>query len=265
MGFLDLVFPRRCVGCRQIGGYFCDECRGLLRFLGEPVCPQCGKGAIGGKTHPRCQRAQGMDGLVSVLAYDGTIRRAIKKLKFRFITDLADELVAVVEGQLGSNAAVAFFKEKEFVMVAVPLHIRRERWRGFNQAAELGRRLADGFELEFVPGILERTRETESQAEMRVDLSRKEERDLREKSVSEFDYEEKVKQFLRGKRLRKRYENVRGAFKISEKLKTKSEKLKGKNILLVDDVWTSGATMRECAKILKRAGVRQIWGMTVAR
>lgn len=116
------------------------------------------------------------------------------------------------------------------VVTAVPMWGRKERERGFNQAEMLADLLAKS-----LPGVsrkvetLERVRETRPM----FGLTRKE-----------------------------RQENIEGAFRI---IGRQSNKLTGQRVILVDDVWTTGATMRECARTLKRAGSQEVWGITLAR
>ena len=112
-------------------------------------------------------------------------------------------------------------------IVPVPLHFYRENWRGFNQAEEIGRAIGKGIRVE-VKNILKRNRKTRQQAL----LTNREERE----------------------------KNIRGAFELYEN----GLSLKGKRILLVDDVFTSGADMRECTKVLKKAGVKMVWGLALA-
>lgn len=113
-------------------------------------------------------------------------------------------------------------------LVPVPLYFYRENWRGFNQAEEManvvGKKMKIG-----AKGVLRRKRKTKQQS---LILGR----DMREK-------------------------NVKGAFEVRKNFK---KKLKGKKILLVDDVFTSGADMRECTKMLKKGGVGVVWGLALA-
>jgi len=115
------------------------------------------------------------------------------------------------------------------VVVPVPLHARKLRQRGFNQAEMIARAAlkltaAQRFELQTV---LERTRETQSQ----IGLSR-----------------------------HQRRENLRGAFAV-----TAPEEIRGRDVLLVDDVFTTGTTVSECARVLRRAGAAKVCVATVAR
>lgn len=113
-------------------------------------------------------------------------------------------------------------------LVPVPLHYYRENWRGFNQAEEIARVIEKGMKVP-TKRILIRERRTKQQSLMG---SRKE-----------------------------REENIRGAFEIREEDK---KLLLEKRVLLIDDVFTSGADMRECTRVLKKAGVEMVWGLALA-
>lgn len=215
---LDFLFPRRCLGCGQWRNYFCQKCVKKVRLVENQVCPVCQKPGIGGKTHPRCQTKYSLDGLTSVFAYEGIIKKAIGRLKYKFITDLAEELIELVPKQRFPSA----------ILIPVPLHSRRQRWRGFNQAELWGRMLAERYGWEMETDVLERHKHTKPQ----VDLKGKE---------------------------RKR--NIQGAFRIRPKVKFEKQA----KFLLFDDVWTTGSTMRECGQVLKRNGVNEVWGLTLAR
>jgi len=115
----------------------------------------------------------------------------------------------------------------DFLLVPVPLEKRKIRWRGFNQAEEIGKELSNFLKIPLLDDVLIKIKETLSQ----VELSGKE-----------------------------REENIKGVFVIKNK-----EKIEGEKILLVDDVYTTGATMKECARILKEAGAKEIIGIVVAR
>jgi len=112
------------------------------------------------------------------------------------------------------------------VIVPVPLHARRLRERGYNQAALLARELGKGVGLPVLENALIRVRDTSPQ----VDLGAEERR-----------------------------ENVRGAFHLPD------DRLVGKSVLLVDDVYTTGATLEACSLALKQRGVRAAWALTLAR
>ncbi|OHA62151.1 MAG: hypothetical protein A2117_02055 [Candidatus Wildermuthbacteria bacterium GWA2_46_15] len=111
------------------------------------------------------------------------------------------------------------------VVTFVPLFKKRERERGFNQAKLIAKKLGGMTGKDVLP-FLEKIKDTRSQTEL-----------------------DKVE----------RLANVKGSFRKKEGAVCPN------NVLLVDDVWTSGATMRECAKVLRRAGVKKVFGFTLAR
>lgn len=221
---LGLLFPRRCLGCGQPGGYFCSSCRPKIKPLLTQICPVCQKAAISGKTHVRCQTKLSLDGLISLFSYEGIMQKAIKKLKYRLVTDLAEELASL---------AVAFrpsiFNRQSLFLVPVPLHPRRQRQRGFNQAELLGQILAKKFDWSVQTELLVRSRSTKPQVSLRR---------------------------------RERWPNIRGAFKLNPRV---TDNLKSATHLIFDDVWTTGSTLKECGRVLKRNGVKQVWGLTVAK
>lgn len=217
---LDFLFPKRCVSCGNLGSYICRDCYSKIEFIDRPVCPVCERQAIGGRTHPGCKKSGGLDGLVVASRYRGPIREAIKQLKYRFSYDLADLLIDLLTGQIWR-----FDLPGSYILVPVPLHLKRKNWRGFNQAELLAGKMAKKFKVEYLE-ILVRSRETKPQ----VGLMKEE-----------------------------RIDNVRSAFAVVNK-----NLILGKNIILVDDVFTSGSTMREACKVLKKAGAGEVWAMAVA-
>lgn len=115
-------------------------------------------------------------------------------------------------------------EKKDWVLVPVPLNKQRKNFRGFNQAELLGEVFAKKYSLKFDQTVLERSSSTSSQ----VGLSQKQ-----------------------------RTENVKEAFRVRQKISDQ-------NFFVFDDVWTSGATLKEIAKILKKAGAQSVWGLTLA-
>jgi predicted amidophosphoribosyltransferase len=254
---LDLLFPKTCVGCKKLGVYLCESC--ALDFpAASQICPMCGKGSIGGVTHAGCQRAYGMDGLIGIFSYKNGIKQAIKRLKYWFVQDMGTSFVEVAISRIDPGV-LEFIMREDFLVSSVPLHPARERWRGFNQSRLLGELLAERFDLRFSE-LLERTKNTKSLAEFKIKLSRSELRELQERYVSLTKRRLVGQKLVADKVARIRAQEMRGAFEINSKLEINNSKL-----LLVGDVWTSGATMLECAKVLKRAGFEKVWGLTFAR
>lgn len=217
----DFFFPRRCLGCGQWEKYFCEKCLQKLKPIENQVCPVCRRPAFEGKTHADCQTKYSLDGLMTIFGYQGMIKEAIGKLKYKFVTDLANELIGLIPRQRD------YFQS--FLLVPLPLHSRRQRWRGFNQAELLGEKLAKKFNWQMETNLLVRHRHAQPQMK------------------------------LKGK---ERKQNIRGAFKINPDFKR--SKIKSKFILF-DDVWTTGSTLKEAGKVLKRAGAKEVWGLALAR
>ncbi|RJR15742.1 ComF family protein [Candidatus Microgenomates bacterium] len=219
LNLFNLLFPPQCVGCGKFSRYICASCAKKARFR-DQKCPECDRAAISGITHPGCRRPYGLDGLVTVYYYDHVIKKAIKLLKYRLVSDCANELIGLLPDQLFPLSI------QGFVLFPMPLSQKRKRWRGFNQSEVLGRFLAEKLHVQLVSDLLIRHDQKKPQA------------DILERS--------------------KRLQNARGIFAL------KTRKLPDK-IIVFDDVYTTGATMKEAGKVLKRGGVKVVWGLTLAR
>ena len=121
-----------------------------------------------------------------------------------------------------------FLNHENVLITDVPLHKNRLKSRGYNQSELLAKELSQLLNLEYMPSCL--TRKIDTKPQFKLDK-------------------------------KKRRENILGAFVVNPKIKTS---IKGKRIILVDDIATTGATLRECAKILKQSGVEKVIGVTLA-
>lgn len=225
MNLLDFLFPRRCVSCGKIGRYFCRKCCLKIEFITRPICPVCGNPAIDGATHPRCKTRYSLDGLTSFFRYNGVIRKAVKAIKYRFVSDLAKEFISLISPSILSTINY----QPSTILIPIPLHPSRLRFRGFNQAEVLGKLLAKRLNIPINTNILKRTRKTTPQVEM--------------------------------KDRKKRLKNMEGVFSIYKLPTTNYQQT---TIFLFDDVFTTGATLCAAANVLKRAGVKQVWGIVMA-
>lgn len=185
-------------------------------------------------THPRCKTRYVPEGLTSVFRYDHAIRKALKLLKYRRVTDLTDHLVELLSHTVGLNKVeyqpfLQYLKLKPTI-VPIPLYKSRKRERWFNQSELIGKSLAKKWNLSFEPSILIKIKQTRPQAGLQRD---------------------------------ERLKNIKGAFEINSSFKLHVTSYK--NVILIDDVWTTGATMRECVNVLTRGGVKNVWCLTVAR
>ena len=226
---LDLVFPPRCVSCQRNGQWFCDACAQQVQVARLPqACLLCGcelPGDQAGLGSP-CPRCLDPLGLVSVAAlHTGPLQPAIHALKYEGRVELAPILTRYLHAVTMEAPWLGILAGLDGI-VPVPLHRDRLRERGFNQAGLL----AAGFAVEADTPVLDnaivRVHATHSQ----VGLSREE-----------------------------RAVNVLGKFRANTEL------VNGKSLLLVDDVFTTGATMRECAAALREAGACAVFGLALAR
>lgn len=236
-------FPKMCYGCEKEGSYVCDQCRPEVeKVFNSPICPNCQQPSRYGLTHQRCRLKSGLDGLISYYQYAGWTKEIVKDAKFgqhHYWRAMA-ELAAEFAGEL-SICHLSFVISHSSVIVPLPLHWWRELKRGFNQAEIIAKPLSKLLSLPMEAGLVVRTKYSQPQT-------------LIDKQIP---LKSGHPDHRRLKILRR--QNVLGTFKI------KDGAVIPETVILVDDVWTTGATMKECCKVLKRAGVKKVWGITLLR
>ena len=213
------------MGCGRIGSYVCKDCE-VGMWEEEQICPTCCRNSRYGLRHKYCKGD--LEGLVCLWAYEGIARKIISNAKYKYLFGQLGELVKFDE-----RVEFEFFRrflENRPIVVPVPLHPKRLKERGFNQADIIAEAFAARHKLSFNSHLLLRVKETRPQV---------------------------------GKKREERLISMSGAFDITPRPPLNLRG--GANILLVDDVWTTGATMRECSRVLKKAGVSNIWGFVLAR
>lgn len=231
---LDFIYPACCHLCEaqlSHGGCLCDKCAAKLNPVEAPLCAKCGEcydGDIDGEfTCPNCH---GLDLAFSFAraAYqaDGSSRQLVHDFKYGRQIHLASELARLAGDALDDPRFGPYRANGLFV--PVPLHWRRLRKRRFNQAEEIARHLARAHAIPWA-NALARGRNTETQT-----------------------------RFSRKKRL----ENLCGAFRVK---RGKRPAISGKNIILVDDVLTTGSTANECARVLLDNGACDVSVLTLLR
>lgn len=196
-------------------------------------CIGCKRNTPFGQTCFLCAKTNPVDQLLIVADYKNSlVEKSLKFLKYRFISDLEQPLSVLMKKYLKWLTLDKKFNvfETSPLLVPVPLHPRRLNWRGFNQSELLAKDIADTFQMEMAGDVIERTVNAIPQA------------GIKEK-------EERLK-------------NLNGIFKIR---KNHSCDLLGREVLLIDDVCTTGATLNECAKVLKANGTSKVIGLVVAR
>ena len=226
MSFLDLLFPKYCVGCKKIGGYICPDCFVKVRFAEGGFCTICQKAAIGGLTHPICQKQNTIDGVFSSLLYKGIVKKLVYQFKYKpYLTNLQDTLTEFFYEGLIQKESFHTALVTRSIFVPIPLHPSKLKKRGYNQSMLLAKGLSHSLSIP-ISDCLTRVVNTKTQ----VGLSQKE-----------------------------RIVNITGAFAVRKEVD-----LIGSSVFLVDDVVTTGATLREAARVLKKAGVKNVWGITLA-
>jgi ComF family protein len=156
--FIDLVLPPRCGGCRRVGAWLCDGCRGRIRRLQEPLCRRCGAEVESARRDCGCRlRLRSLARLRSAVAYDGPIELAIQRFKYQGWRRLAAPLAVLLVERLMVEGLAASWA------VSVPLHPDRQWVRGFNQSELLAAELRARMSLARPPGQLVRARATPPQ------------------------------------------------------------------------------------------------------
>jgi competence protein ComFC len=224
---LDYIFPKYCVNCRKIGDYICANCFSFISFDFEMICLVCNKPTIDGLTHPGCKSKYAIDGAFCAIAYKGIVKKLIYNFKYKpYLADLKKSLVELFyESVIQQETFQKAFKFNP-ILVPIPLHVKRLKKRGYNHAELLAKGLSGKFNLK-MRNVLQRTKETKSQF---------------------------------GLKLKDRRENLKNAFILNPECKIASA-----NVFLIDDILTTGSTLFEAAKILKKSGARKVWGLVLAR
>ena len=227
---LYLLFPRTCFNCGvdlplNEQGFLCSDCLKELKRPGPMICQRCGLtlkdgGAhcfnCRGKKHFKCSLIR------SALDFNAPSRALIHGLKYEKYTNIAKFFAPLMHKTLLENPSML---EAEY-FVPVPIHKKRLKKRGFNQAEVLARELSSLVDIPVLPALA-RVKNTKSQTK----LTKKE-----------------------------RAENIKEAFICSD-----PKAVKKKAIILIDDVCTTSATLEECAKVLKKAGAREVYALCATK
>ena len=236
---IDIIYPPRCATCGKFlsderpcsGGrarYFCQACYAGFREINSPLCPICSTPFFYGVDEDHvCE-----DCLRKRPFYDATLapylyEGTLMEAIHQFKYGAKAFLADALGPLLAQFAQMHVRGSKDILCIPVPLHPKRLRERGFNQSLLLARHLADGLDTELDFLSLRRVKYTLPQ----TGLGREERR-----------------------------KNVRNAFRLEH-----PKAVKGKRVLLVDDVATTGNTLNACAGVLKRSGARKVLCLVLAR
>jgi len=258
-GFLDLLFPPRCLVCRRFGGAaLCADCAAEVTPIAPPMCHRCGMPfdpqARGGPLCASCRQTQRLPYVIgrSVARYEGPAREAVHRLKYdgkRVLARVLGEMMAaaMLDGKAQDSAATSLDTTSETgdppaaaasappaipfdklsLILPVPLHPVRASERGFNQAELLCAPLAERAGVPIAVHCLERVKLNAPQVAVPAKMRRA---------------------------------NVRGAFAVTD-----PAAVADRTVLVFDDVWTTGATLLECARVLRRAGASAVHLLSLCR
>jgi ComF family protein len=206
-------------GDRIAGNQLCAGCTADLPVLPACTCPQCALPTPGGEICGAClKHPPAFDRTVAAFAYDFPLDVLVQQCKYAHATALTGLFAEHMAERIGANPGLDF-------LLPMPLHPARLAQRGFNQAAEIARRLSPIVAIPWLAGACQRVRNTPSQA---------------------------------GLDLKTRQRNLRGAFSCEMDLT-------GKRVALIDDVMTSGSSLNELAQVVRKAGAVEIQAWVLAR
>jgi ComF family protein len=252
---LDLIFPIQCLGCGQEGVWLCESCFRKINFKAAQYCLHCKKENKFGEFCSSCRSLYNLNGVWIAGDYENKVlSNLIKSLKYHFAQNinlsLGKFLSLFLQNLINQSQAFGItsldlqhgqiwrrwqslpkipqplLDLHHALIIPVPLHKRRLRWRGFNQALGLAMAIAKNFNLKISQENLIRVKHKKPQAKL-GEIERK--------------------------------ENIKNCFA------WQGDKLTGQPVILIDDVTTTGSTLNECARVLKQNKAGEIWGLVVAK
>lgn len=223
----NACFPLKCLNCGKWVETegICDECWGQINWFSEPRCSVCGT-AFEINLYGTC---------INCIKHPPYFDKALsvflydnntKKMILNFKHYDATEFTKIFAYWM-YRIAEFYIKDADLI-IPVPIHFLKRLNRLFNQSELLARELSRLTNTKYAPDVIEKTKETPPQEELDA---------------------------------KKRRKNLNGVFQISKK----AESIENKNIILIDDVFTTGSTINECAKVLKQHGAKKITALTLAR
>lgn len=227
---MDLLFPAACAHCGRPDTLMCVDCIKMFtdKQISRQICPGCGRHSPHGRTHSECRPLTPLDGMLHALNYqEPGVRKLIQWLKYQNVSAAAQPCAVAVSVMLElfwpeiykntPNQAVR--------LVPIPLHPKRLRWRGYNQAALVANQISQGLRWPVQTNLLRKTKPTSPQAQLNK---------------------------------QDRLRNAQNSFQLGQAIEAHSI------YILVDDVATTRATLNDAALQLKTAQAASVWAVTVA-
>jgi len=237
--FIDTFFPVSCILCGKESLFICAECQTTLQKAPFEQCIHCKKPSVLGATHPGCKSPYGADGLISFFDYrDKKVSKIIISGKYKSLPGAFAEFSHIIANKMKTPGFSSASWLTNFTLVPIPLSPSRQRWRGFNQSEIICATLSEHLNLPMLHA-LQRQKNTKTQKDLKRD---------------------------------ERIKNVANAFVLSEKIYNlkslpgrQTGSILNQNFVLIDDVTTTGSTLLEAVKVLKRNGANKVWCLTIAR
>ena len=229
---LDFIYPKRCPVCDDIvipkGKLVCGSCKNILIPLQEPLCYKCGRQIISNSSE-YCDTCVSynfsFDKAFSLWPYNSTVKTSLSNFKYKGRREFAEYYA----DKLYEDFHTALLKLNISAVVPVPIHPERLKNRGYNQAELIAEILAKKLDLPIVTDYLIRSKNTLAQKNLDPVSRRK---------------------------------NLREAFRINHN--SKFYEIQLKNILLIDDIYTTGSTADACSAVLKEAGTEKVYVLCAA-
>ncbi|MFH1597944.1 MAG: ComF family protein [Patescibacteria group bacterium] len=218
---INLFFPIQCLGCGKSGFFLCSKCLDSIPLNQHYFCPICHRPGNSWRLCSQCHQNRSLDGVIIASDYKyRLLQKIIHCYKYQYVKSLSKALSQILINYLEDNQVFS-----DFIITSLPLHLKRQKLRCFNQAEEVANYIADTFWLSFDPDLLKRLKNTKPQARLNKE---------------------------------QRAKNIRNAFRLQRGCY-------GRRVLIIDDVFTTGSTLNECARVLKEAGAREVWGLVIAK
>lgn len=227
---IGLLYPRRCPVCGLIVAapehLIHTACLARLSMVKQPTCKRCGK-EVFSEAAEYCfdctRHRKSFNGGAALLNYNEPARRSLTAVKYNNRREYLDFYAAAMA--LKFERRISVWQPQ--VLIPVPVHASRRRQRGFNQAEELARRLGKQWNIAVDTKLLIRNRKTMPQRSLNP---------------------------------RERLENLRAAFEVAA---ADGAGAIPQTVLLVDDIYTTGSTVEACTRVLKAAGIKQVYVLTI--
>lgn len=221
---LELLYPAKCPFCgRIVPEGICGRCREKVITVREPLCKKCGK-PVRNEREEFCYDCKEKSHLFedgrSLWVHQSPVSEAVYAMKYQ-----NRRIYGKIFGNEMAEKYGQYLKERQVdLIVPIPLHKKRKRKRGYNQAEILARTLSEAVKIPMADDVLIRVKETCPQ-----------------KSLND----------------KERRRNIRGAFEVKKRLT-------GRKIVLIDDIYTTGSTLDEAAKTLLGAGAEKVYFLTIS-